>query len=300
MELDNYLRRIKDKNKLYLVTNKELLVLLNEAYHEIKLSIKAKRFLDEEKISKSVFTEILKGNILPSLYLIERIEKRLNINLLDNVYRSITHIRGKTNSTKIKIPKRIDNDLAYLLGALRDGSLVQYSYVYEVEFSQKQKEWLENAITPKLMSTFGVNTKVIKRKDKTYVIRKRSIALFKILNHFTNFSKTKYKHTPRIILNLPFNLQKYYIAGFYDAEGNKNPKDITFYQQWKNNNNCPPLKDIQIMLKKVGINSYFRTKQQNNAFLYDLHVKGKSRKRFLELIPIEHPVFLDRLSNSRL
>ncbi|MBU0466173.1 MAG: hypothetical protein KKF39_00690, partial [Nanoarchaeota archaeon] len=33
---------------------------------------------------------------------------------------------------------------------------------------------------------------------------------------------------------------------------------------------------------------------------YDLHIEGKSRKRFLEFIPIEHPVFLDRLSNSRL
>jgi hypothetical protein len=300
MELDNYLNAIEGKDKLYIVTNEKLLCLLNEIYSEIKLCIGAKNFLDQEKINKSVFSEILKGNILPSLNLIERIEQRLKINLMDTVYRDLIYLRGKTNSNRVRVPKTTNKEFVYLFGALRDGSLVQYSSVYEVEFAQKQKEWLENSIIPKLNKVFEVNPRIIERKYKNYVIRKRSVVLFTILNHFTKFAKIKYKPTPKIVLNLPFNLQKYYVAGFYDAEGNKNPKDITFYQQWHNKKECPPLKDIQTMLNKVGIKSYFRIKSQNNAFLYDLHVKGESRKRFLELVPIEHPVLLDRFSSSRL
>jgi len=119
--------------------------------------------------------------------------------------------------------------------------------------------------------------------------------MYAILNHFTNFAKTRYKPTPKIILNLPFTLQKYYIAGFYDAKGNKNPKDITIYQQWSNNKNCPPLKDIKNILKKINVSSHFRIKQQKDSFLYDLHIEGKNRKKFIENIPIEHPTFLKNL-----
>lgn len=50
---------------------------------------------------------------------------------------------GKTNSTFVKVPKEIGKDLAYLFGALRDGSLVQYSNVYEIEFFQSWRRCLE-------------------------------------------------------------------------------------------------------------------------------------------------------------
>ena len=100
------------------MTNEKILALLRDVYSEIKLTIGAKNFLNKENISKSVFTEILKGTILPSLDLLERIEQRLKLNLLDDVYKKVDYIRGKTNSTVVKIPKEVDKDLVYILSAV--------------------------------------------------------------------------------------------------------------------------------------------------------------------------------------
>ena len=298
MELSNYFRKLSDKGKLYVVTNKKLLELLNDVYSEIKLTIGAKKFFREEGINKSVFNEILKGQIMPSIQLLENIEKRLNIDIIDSVYFNAEYLRGKTNSNLIKFPKKISEEFVFLLGALRDGSLIHYENVYEIEFAQKQKKWLQNSIVPRLQKVFGSKLKIMLRKNKNYVVRKRSVALYSILNYFTNFAKTKYKYTPEIVLNLPFSLQKYYIAGFYDADGNKDPKEIIFYQQWWNRKNCLPLDDIQIMLNKIDVKSNFEIKSRNNDYLFKLHITD--RKGFLEEIPIEHPVFLERFGNSRL
>ena len=204
-------------------------------------------------------------------------------------------MRGKTNSNLVKIPKEITTELVYLLGALRDGSLVHYSSVYEIEYGQKNKDWLEKAVIPKIEKVFGLTSKAIQRKNKNFVVRKRSVAMFNILNNFSGFAKVNYKSTPKMILNLPFELQKYYIAGFYDAEGCKNPKDVTFYQQWFDDNGCPPLIDIQKMLDKINVKSHFRLKPQNNVYLYDLHIGAESKRKFLENIPVEHPVLLKNL-----
>ena len=119
--------------------------------------------------------------------------------------------------------------------------------------------------------------------------------MFNVINYFLGFPETNYKKTPLIAFNIPFEMQKYYIAGFYDAEGCKYPKDITFYQQWYNNKGCPPLIDIKEMLEKINIKTHFRIKPQNKAYLYDLHVEAESRKKFIEKIPIEHPIFLQNL-----
>ena len=99
-----------------------------------------------------------------------------------------------------------------------------------------------------------------------------------------------YQLTPKIILNAPFEIQKHYVAGFYDAEGRKNLKDMNFYQQWYKSENCPSLDDIKTILIRRGIKTkYYKLKPQNNAFLFTLHIEGETRKKFLEEIPLQHP-----------
>lgn len=81
------------------------------------------------------------------------------------------------------------------------------------------------------------------------------------------------------------------IASFYDAEGRKKRTELKFYQQWNSDYNCPPLEDIKNMLEFRNIKSnLYREKKQNNANLFRLHVEGKSRRKFLEEIPLEHPL----------
>jgi len=57
IEIKNYLRNIKEKHKLYILTNKKILDLLNNIYNEIKITKTAKKrwiLFDKKKICCNV------------------------------------------------------------------------------------------------------------------------------------------------------------------------------------------------------------------------------------------------------
>jgi transcriptional regulator with XRE-family HTH domain len=288
MKISNYLPELADKN-LYVELNDKLLSIIKSAYSDIKSTMGINKFSKISGLSKPTLTAIMRGEILPSLNFINKLAENVKWDLWNIVYENAEFIRGKTNSNTIKIPKTLTEDLAYLLGSFRDGSLVHYSYVYELEFGQKNSEWLEQVIIPKLKNVFGLEVKTKNRKNGSSVIRKRSKAVYAVLKSILSY-ENNYQLTPKIILNVPFELQRYYIAGFYDAEGRKNIKDMNFYQQWYKNCNCPSLDDIKNMLMKRNIKTrYYKIKPQNNAFLFTLHVEVETKKVFLKEIPLQHP-----------
>lgn len=288
MNIKNYLPALaRNNNNLFLVTNDKIMDLIRSAYKDIKAMKRLGTFIKLTDLKKSTITGILRGETLPSLNFIDKLNKGITWNIWELIYKEAEFLRGKTNSNVIKFPKILSDDLAYLFGALRDGSLVHYSYVYEIEYAQKHPAWLEKILAPKIERCFGIKVTVKQRKNKSFVIRIRSTAMFAIIKYITQH-QANYQSTPEIILKSPFELQKHYIAGFYDAEGRKNLNDLNIYQQWYNKT-CPPLEDIKKILERRNINSKFRIKPQNNAFLFTLHIEGKSRRRFLENIPIQHP-----------
>jgi len=287
VNIPNYLPRLAEINNLYILVNDKLLKTLRSAYDDIKSTTGINNFAKKYGFGKSTMTAVMRGEILPSLKLIKSLSENVEWDLWSLVYEQVEFIRGKTYSNTIRIPKILTKDLAYLLGGYRDGSLVHYSYVYELEFGQKKQQWLEKTIKPKMKNVFGIEVKVKKRKNGSYVIRKRSKAIYLILKEFLSYEKD-YLLTPVIIKNAPFEIQKYYIAGFYDAEGRKNKKDMNFYQQWYESNRCPSLDDIkEILMRRKIKTKYYKIKPQNNAFLFTLHLEGETKGKFLNEIPLE-------------
>ena len=289
MKIPNYLPELANENNLYIIKNDKLLNIIRSAYKDVKNSIGIKKLVKASGLSKGTFTAVMREEILPSLKLINGLSNNVSWDLWNLIYENVEYMRGKTNSNIIKIPKILTEDLAYLLGAIRDGSLVHYSYVYELEYGQKNPEWLKEVITPKIMNVFGVEVKTKKRKNNSSVIRKRSKVIYLILKKLLSY-ENNYMLTPKIILDAPFELQKHYVAGFYDAEGRKNLKNMNFYQQWYKDKNCVSLDDIKnILIKRKIKTKYYKLKPQNNAYLFTLHIEGETKKEFLKEIPLQHP-----------
>lgn len=263
--------------------------LLPNLYLKINLkefNFKPKEIAESSGLSIKTARQILNGDIPPSIRLINAISKT-KPKIWKKVFDEASLIKGKTCSNEIKIPKELNENIAYLMGAFRDGSMSRYKN--EIEIWQKSKEWLKTIMNI-FKKEFGTELKFKKRKGY-FLIRIRSVALFELIKILFNYKKPNWI-TPELIKKAPIRLQKYYIAGFWDAEGSySNKKGFSrISQNWSASKKCPPLEDLKIMLNKLNIksNTYGGYKVKNSYEFY-LYIPKKEFKKFLELIPLQNP-----------
>ncbi|MBL7160104.1 MAG: hypothetical protein ISS95_00915 [Candidatus Aenigmarchaeota archaeon] len=161
--------------------------------------------------------------------------------------------------SRIKIPKLMSKDLAYLLGALRDGSLINSSGKFWVRiYDDKESGWIEN-IKPRIEKLFDkrIHLREHKRFNSKYLdISSKPLCSF--LNILVD--KNLHKDVPEIIKGSDIEIQKAYISGFFDAEGyvpyptvknkryritfnQKNQKPLIFIKQFLDTLNikCPKI-----------------------------------------------------------
>ena len=185
---------------------------------------------------------------------------------------------------------KIKPDLAYLVGALRDGSVFyeKSSRNYIAVWYEEDKRWLKESISKRLNKLFGKPGWLLKYKQKHHRIRFSSKLVHNMLiNEFDFISPQKYWSTPKIIKHANKDIIKNYIAGFFDAEGDisikdkslgfsqKNKESLKFIRNWLINNKIECSK-IFIADKKSETNRFYISKI-NNLLI------------FRRLIPFEHP-----------
>ncbi len=125
--------------------------------------------------------------------------------------------RGSAHS-KIKIPTTFNKDLAYLLGAMRDGSLIYSGGKHFIRlYDSSDATWIRN-IENIFENLFEI--KMHLRQQKKINCAYLDISS-KPLYHFLSilFNGCIHKGVPEIIETAPLHLQKAYIEGFFDAEG---------------------------------------------------------------------------------
>jgi intein/homing endonuclease len=120
--------------------------------------------------------------------------------------------------TPPKLPR-----LAYLIGALADGSIYynKEKYIYRVTYYQKSKEYLEQCIKPLINQLFGIDGHYYhdKRKDVYfYEITRKNIyqEIAKLANPFKNKEQ---KGIPSWIIDGNQEIHYAFIRGFFDADG---------------------------------------------------------------------------------
>lgn len=147
------------------------------------------------------------------------------------------------NAASARLPVFITPKLAYLVGAMRDGTLALYGK-YEVTYSQSKLEWLR-FLKRLITDVFSPSNQPRLAQGNRVTLSNRPI--FEFFHHIFEMPIGDKIHwgTPSIIKKLPFSIQKYYIRGFYDADG---LSELGFCQA-----NAKPLHGIKLMLEKNGI-----------------------------------------------
>lgn len=285
MKIQNYLEKFAMKYPT-------LRILPTKKFEErIKRNIKkCKKKKIDLGITDSTIRCILCGSRKPSIKLIEKLSL-VDKSMWDFTFKEINKIRSERSEGYINLIKELTPELAYLLGAMRDGSISRHKY--QIQITQKRKEWVLNIINPLMKEIFGKEFNYRGFKRNVHIFDLGSKALYAILDIIGNLTN-ELKETPPIIKNAPFNIQRFYIGGFYDAEGDKSIKSnrIGCYQGWLESG-CPPLEDIQNMLKSQGIiSSVKKQSKKKNYRIYRLYVFKRPSEniiKFLNLIPLFHP-----------
>ena len=147
---------------------------------------------------------------------------------------------GKSH-TKTKLINKLTKDLAYFMGAMRDGSLINSKGMHWIRiYDNLDSRWLDDVLVDLFKKLFDVKTKIrISKSEKYCDISNKP--LFYQLKFILN---DLHGDVPKIIKNADFNLQKHYIRGFFDAEGYVSPKKNVIMITQKNRNALNSLKRI--------------------------------------------------------
>jgi hypothetical protein len=192
----------------------------------------------------------------------------------------------------VRLPTRLTPDLAYLIGALRDGYVgITKNKDYLVTYTGSDKSWLEN-INKAFRSLFGIALEM--RSDSRgcrYLERSSKPILHFIAGVFDHpIGKQRRWPYPSVLAIATKKNQWSHIAAIVDAEGHirkptESSRTVTISQT-----NVPFLQTLQRCLKKLGIETttyadHRRVDAQN------LRIVSSSLVRFLEnyLICTQYP-----------
>ncbi len=196
---------------------------------------------------------------------------------------------GSRSNKPHLLPKSVTADMAYIIGALRDGSIGKNNKVYISQSGEGSKEWLE-ALEQIFKNLFEIKTHINKINNEYRLnIYSKPLRIFLEKIFEMPFDQNNWA-TPNIIEK---NLETWipYISGFFDAEGYCTSKE-TFEKIGKAKigfaqNNFKSLEFIKISLEHYGIraNKVFLEKDGKRHALYI-----QSKSEILKFISIFKPV----------
>ncbi len=205
----------------------------------------------------------------------------------------IPKVEVRIRKRSVKLPENLSPALAYLIGILRDGTMTKSLRSHKVAIYQKNKEFLENVINPLSVILFNKSAKILPSAED-YMWRLDSKPLYTFISKIFDYPKEGrqiFWRVPEIIRNAPKEIQRFYIAGFVDAEGSinieRNKPVIYIYQSWNNNLQCPTLEDLKQMLKNFGIHVIGPDCYRKSKNAFRLRLTDKNVKLFFEQIPLQ-------------
>lgn len=179
--------------------------------------------------------------------------------------------------------------MAYLIGALRDGSLVyDKSRNYKTIWYENNNDWLMNSIVNRVQKVFKKKPRLDQYKKGHFRVVLSSKNIFYTIKNYFGFIAPQEKWcTPEPIKKSNDEIIASYIAGFFDAEGDMNPKkymmgfsqknqeSLSFIKMWLNEKNIKTSK-IFIADKKSNTKRFYITKKSNF-------------EKFYRVVKFEHP-----------
>ena len=215
---------------------------------------------------------------------------------IEKINNEKTRVLLKNATIPIKIPETLTQELAYLIGMLRDGSVMkEKNDEYTCVFYSKYSDAL-NIIREYLKKVFDVQSTIENNKEDLFQVRVRSKTLYYFLKvMFETKEKQVDWKTPDLIKQSNALIKKWYVRGFWDAEGgcphnvNKKKKDLEVKFSQKNKES---LEFIKQFLNSINIktgNVYW------NKDTFVLKITQSHIPQFQMVICSSHPVKAKRL-----
>ena len=248
---------------------------------------------------------------IPFLYeLLILWKKTCNKNELD-LKRKYDELFNKTiyfsiaKGNKVKLPKRITPKLAYLLGyLLSDGCLKDYKKIgersgsprYPIHFASNTFHFADKILNPLFYKLFEKKLGIYKIKgNKCFEVTLSSKVIYLFLYRVCEIPKGKKKgqiSIPKVILNSSKNIQRSFVAGFFDGDGTiyvKN-KEIAISQADKRF-----LEELSVVINNLGIDTRrMYTQRKELGITYCLSLRWSALKRFVDTVPFLEPNKIER------
>lgn len=253
------------------------------------LKISVSRFCKLHKINRGSFYHMINNKRPIPLRLLNALSIKPESNL----------VSVDNGNVPVLIPKTLSNDLAYLVGVLRDGTVSKETPdEYCCAFYNKHKEFIE-VLQQKIEKLFGIKPKTC-LFGEVYGVRIRSKTLYLFFKKVFDFpDKQKDWATPNIIKEASKEIIRNYIQGFWDAEGScphvENKKQIVRKNLYLgfSQKNKESLDFIKSYLEQNGV---ITRKIYWNQSKWVLKIRTQSIPSFSTLIGSQHPVKSKRLS----
>lgn len=251
--------------------------------------------------NRRIFDFYISGKRSPELRFLKRFIKHCEKNLISipEKFFKLTKVKfgHGGNASSAKLPIEFSLKLAYLIGALRDGTLARNGK-YEISYFQKDIRWLKT-LKNLLKDVFKPSNepRIVYRKNTSPKLTISNRPIFEFFHRIIGVPIGKKVNwaTPKIILKSPEKIQNYYIRGFYDADG------LTSYTIGFCQVNYSAIKDIKKFLEKRGILCSKITRRIRGK-KYDVHylyIKKKSFDKFMKIIGSSNPSKYEKLGVSQ-
>ncbi len=176
----------------------------------------------------------------------------------------------------------MNEDFAYLVGALGDACFYQNARKghYCVEYEQKNRAWLEQAIIPRMMACFGRTPRLETRKSGLFRTRLNSKQAFEQLQCVWADVSIFENEAPLV--------QSAFIRGFFDSDGSaprrrvgESPR-IEFYQK--------DAFKLEVIARILASQGFHVLRLTNSRDVAQLILRGRENVgRFWLLVGCEHP-----------
>ena len=193
-------------------------------------------------------------------------------------------LKGKTNSLKIKFPKKLTSEMAEFIGLiLGDGHLD----LTKLEFHNSCDELRENYIS--LLKMFEVPYRVF-ASHTTKVVQVSSRVLSKVLSEVFEIpfgNKSNKIIIPSIILQSNNAVLASFLRGYFDTDGycpiGKRDLELATASKTMSEN-------LRLALLRFGITYFVKEKKIKGVSYYRTLIKGSFANQFIEEIGFSHPL----------
>lgn len=188
----------------------------------------------------------------------------------------------------------LNEDLFYLVGALRDGSVFydKAAKSYQVVWYSNNGNYMKNSITDRVLKVFNKDARIYEYKTNQFRVRITSKAGYLLIKDVFEFPKDGIGQmswgTSEALSNADIKLKCAYIRGMFDAEG-----DVSLRNRYVevSQKNTEILGWIKNEFKMLDINTGKIVIADKKTLTYKIVIAGKADvANFREKINFEHPI----------